>query len=254
MRFLGSSTNAFLKLVRGLARGGRRNSRFLLEGRKLVRAGIESGFRIEQALVSRGRSAEEVHSLEAIGVEVFETTEKLFNGISSVETPEGILAVARRPSLTAAALPAESIVLVSAGIQDPGNLGALARVAEAGGARALVLLKGSADPFSPKAVRGSMGSLLRVPVFEIESVEPLRERGFRLAALVARGGVDFREADWKSPVAILLGREASGLDEATVAGSDLLVTIPMRGAVESLNVATAAALVLYEANRRMLGR
>ncbi len=254
MRFLGSSSNAFLKLVRGLARGGRRDPRFLLEGRKLVQSAIESGARIEQGLVSRGRFPEEVLSLEAMGVEVFETTEKLFKSVSSVDAPEGILAVARRPSRSKAALAAEGIVLVSAGIQDPGNLGALARVAEAGGARALVLLRGSADPFSPKALRGSMGSLLRVPVFELAGTAPLRELGFRLAALVARGGLDFRAADWKPPVAILLGREASGLDDATVAGSDMLVTIPMWGAVESLNVSTAAALVLYEANRRMLGR
>jgi tRNA G18 (ribose-2'-O)-methylase SpoU len=79
-------------------------------------------------------------------------------------------------------------------------------------------------------------------------------RGFRLAALVPRGGVDYREADWTPPIALLVGREASGLDEAAVAGSDMRVTIPMRGEVESLNVASAAALVLYEAVRHMLDR
>jgi TrmH family RNA methyltransferase len=97
-----------------------------------------------------------------------------------------------------------------------------------------------------------MGSLIRIPVFELPDLTPLRDRGFRLAALVPRGGVDFRKADWAPPIAVLLGREASGLDEAMVAGAHLRVTIPMAGAVESLNVATAAALVLYEANRRML--
>jgi TrmH family RNA methyltransferase len=99
-----------------------------------------------------------------------------------------------------------------------------------------------------------MGSLLRIPVFEIDEIGVLSKRGFRLAALVPRGGVDFRDADWKPPVALLLGRESRGLDETTVAGSDLRVSIPMLGAVESLNVATAAALVLYEANRSMLGQ
>ncbi len=250
MRLLESPANPLLKLVRRLARGRRRDPRFLLEGRKLVQAALESGIAIECALVSVGRAAGEVQSLEARGIEVVETTEKLFRSVSSLESPEGILAVAQRPARSVAELGALGVVLVSAGVQDPGNLGALARIAEAAGARALVLLKGSADPLGPKALRGSMGSLLRVPLYEIDDVALLRERGFRLAALVPRGGVDFREADWKPPVAILLGKEASGLDDAMVTGSDLRVTVPMRGNVESLNVATAAALVLYEATRR----
>jgi TrmH family RNA methyltransferase len=254
VRLLESRANPFLKLVRRLSRGGRRDSRFLLEGAKLVRAGLACGVAIERALVARGRGSEEVPLLEAAGIEVFETTESIFNSVSSLETPEGILAVARRPAAATAPPDAKGVVLVSAGIQDPGNLGALARVAEAGGASALVLLKGSVDPFSPKALRGSMGSLLRVPLFEHVEAASLKELGFRVAALVARGGSDYREVDWTPPVAILLGREASGLDESAVASAELRVTIPMRGSIESLNVATAAALVLYEANRRMLGR
>ena len=253
MKLLGSPANPLIKRVRRLARGRRRDPWFLLEGRKLVEAALDSGVEIECAVVSSGRAADEVRALEKRGIEVVEATEKLFASVSSLESPEGILAVGRRPARPVAELAGEGVVVVSAGMQDPGNLGALARVAEAAGAKALVLLKGSADPFAPKALRGSMGSLLRLPVFEIDDVEALRKRGFRLAALVPRGGVDFREADWKPPVALLLGREASGLDEVTVAASDLLVTIPMQGSVESLNVATAAALGLYEANRRILG-
>jgi TrmH family RNA methyltransferase len=254
VRLLESPANPLLKLVRRLARGRRRDPRFLLEGRKLVQAALESGIGIECALVASGRATDDVRALEARGVEVIEVTARLFRDASTLESPEGILAVARRPARSIADLPAEGVILVSAGIRDPGNLGALARVAEAAGARALVLLKGSADPFAPKALRGSMGSLLRIPVFEIEEIGVLSKPGFRLAALVPRGGVDFRKADRKPPVALLLGRESSGLDEATAAGCDLRVSIPMRGEVESLNVATAAALVLYEANRRMLGR
>jgi TrmH family RNA methyltransferase len=250
VRLLESPANPLVKLVRRLARGGRRDPRFLLEGRKLVQAALESGIEVECALVSSGRATDEVRALEARGIEVVEATAKLFRSVSSLESPEGILAVGRRPERSVAELAAEGVVVVSAGIQDPGNLGALARIAEAAGARALVLLKGSADPFAPKALRGSMGSLLRVPVFEIDDLAALRKLGFRLAALVPRGGVDFRAADWKPPVAILLGREASGLDEGTIAGADLRVTVAMQGAVESLNVATAAALVLYEATRR----
>jgi TrmH family RNA methyltransferase len=251
---LESPKNPLIKLLRRLARGGRRDPRFLLEGRKLVQAALESGVEIDCALVSSKGPKDEVPELEARGIEVLEATKRLFDSVSSLESPEGILAVGRRPARSVDELEAEGILLVCVGIQDPGNLGAIARIGEAAGARALVLLKGSADPFAPKALRGSMGSLLRVPVFEIEDLSPLRERGFRLAALVPRGGVDFRVADLRPPIALLLGGEASGLPETMVAGADLKVTIPMEGAVESLNVATAAALVLYEASRRMLVR
>jgi TrmH family RNA methyltransferase len=253
VKSIASPQNPIVKLVRRLARGGRRDPRFLLEGRKLVRAALESGFEIEGALVSGSRAREEARALEARGIEVVDVAERLVRSVSALESPEGILAVARRPEHPREELEATGLVPVCVGIQDPGNLGAIARVGEAAGASAIVLSRGSADPFSPKALRGSMGSLLRVPVFEIDDLPWLRERGFRLAALVPREGADFRTVDWKPPVALLLGGEASGLPETMVASADLKVTIPMLGAVESLNVATAAALVLYEANRRMLG-
>ena len=246
---IASPSNPLIKTVRRLAHPRRREARILLEGEKLVRAALESGLRIETLLLDRPPSPSELVEFEAAGADVAEVSATLFRRVSSVESPEGVLAVARRPARSLDDLHAEGFVLVSAGIQDPGNLGAIARVAEAGGARALAVVKGSADPFGPKAVRGSMGSLLRLPVFEIENPDSLRNRGFRIAALVPRGGVDFRRADWSQPLAILLGGEGRGLSGDAVAAADLRVTIPMAGKVESLNVATAAALVLYEATR-----
>jgi TrmH family RNA methyltransferase len=254
MKRIASPHNPLLKRVRQLARGRRRGSELLLEGRKLVDAALASGVTLDCALVSSGdrAPAELARAIEARGIEVIELPESLFESVSSVESPEGILALARRPVHSASELQASGILLVADGIQDPGNLGALARVVEASGAKGLALSKGSADPFSPKAIRGSMGSLLRVPVFELSNLSALGTIGFRVAALVPRGGIDFREADYSAPLAILLGREATGIPEASLAAADLRLSIPMRGEVESLNVATAAALVLYEANRNML--
>ena len=119
---------------------------------------------------------------------------------------------------------------------------------EASGAAGLVVLKGSTDPYGPKAVRGSMGSVLRVPVCEVVDMSELD--GFRQIALVPRGGSDYREMDWVSPCAVVFGGESAGIDSEMLSRCDTKVSIPMRGAVESLNVATAAALVLYEATRQ----
>lgn len=241
MKRIESPSNPFVKTLRRLAHPRKRSEKFLLEGTKLVSAAVESRTRIEAIAVASSYS-EEV----PVGAPVTELSDGLFRSVSSLESPEGVMAVALRP--TGVALPETGVLAVAAGIHDPGNLGAVARVAEASGASALVVLAGSADPFGPKAVRGSMGSVLRLPVIEMRNVDELR--GFRLAALVPRGGEDFRDIDWSPPVAIVLGGESSGIEDALLARCELRVSIPMQGGVESLNVAAAAALVLYEAARK----
>jgi TrmH family RNA methyltransferase len=168
----------------------------------------------------------------------------LFRRISTLESPEGILAIAKRPQSTS---PVSGLVAVASGIQDPGNLGAIARVVEASGASGLVVLKGCADPFGPKALRGSMGSLLRVPVCEAADMSPLH--AFEKAAIVPHGGDDFRTMSFRPPLAVVFGGESAGLDDTTLSQCSERISIPMHGAVESLNVATAAALILYEATR-----
>jgi TrmH family RNA methyltransferase len=147
--------------------------------------------------------------------------------------------------------------VVSVGIQDPGNLGAVARVAEATGVGALIVTKGSADPFGPKTVRGSMGSVLRLCILDGVSEETmiasLKARRFRLAATLPRGGIDFRQAVRERPLALVLGGESRGLPNAIVERCDVGLSIPMAGAVESLNVAMVAGIVLYEATREVEG-
>lgn len=242
-----SSKNPLVKRIRKLARPGRREDAVLVEGAKLVDAALEAGFTLEALLLSSEMPEARRAHYRALAPTV--VSGKILDALSSLESPEGVLAVVRRPQPPIGGLAAEGIVAVAVGIQEPGNLGALARVAEAAGAAALVTVPGTTDPYGAKAIRGSMGSLLRLPVFEIETLHALRERGFRLVALVPRGGTDYRDIDWRPPVAVLLGSESHGLDEESLALADIRATIPMRGRVESLNVATAAALVLYEAAR-----
>jgi TrmH family RNA methyltransferase len=244
-----SARNPLIQTVRRLAHPRRREDRFLLEGRKLLQDALASGVEIERILVSSRVPERERIALRAPGIEITEVSDRLFGQLSSLEFPQGFLALARRPERSLTELRPEGFIVVSAGIQDPGNLGAVARVAEAAGSPAMVVLRGSCDPFGPKALRGSMGSLLRVPVYEARDEEAVRERGFQIAALVPRGGVDFRAVSYRPPLALLLGREGAGLEESSLRFAAIRITVPMKGAVESMNVATAAALVLYEAIR-----
>jgi TrmH family RNA methyltransferase len=139
-------------------------------------------------------------------------------------------------------------------VQDPGNLGAVARVAEAAGMTRLVVAGQSADPFSWKALRGSMGSALRLPI-DIRAepaavLDELRRQGTSIVAAAPRGGRPFFEVDYTGETAIVIGGEGRGLPPALSAAADELVTIPMQPPVESLNTAIAAALLAYEARRQ----
>ncbi len=147
-----------------------------------------------------------------------------------------------------------SLVLILGDVQDPGNVGAIIRAAEGCGATGVVVTTGAADPFSWKALRGGMGSTFRLPIASGQSLDAAvshaRAAGLRVMATTARGGTALPACDLRPGCAILLGGEGSGLPAAIVEASDERIMIPMQAPVESLNVAIAAALVLYEAARQ----
>jgi TrmH family RNA methyltransferase len=173
-----------------------------------------------------------------------------------VQHPTGVVAIARRLTATLDEVFHRSpqLVLLIADVQDPGNVGAIVRTAEATGATGLVTTPGSADPFGWKALRGGMGSTFRVPIAARHDLRDAASRarrlGIRIFAAVPRGGTDLPRADLRGPCAILLGGEGPGLAPALVGAADEHLTIPMQPPVESLNVATAAAMILYEASRQ----
>jgi RNA methyltransferase, TrmH family len=145
-------------------------------------------------------------------------------------------------------------VVIADGIQDPGNVGAIVRVAEAGGATGIVTTGGSADPFGWKALRGSMGSALRVPIAAAAdaaaAVADARGRGCRILAATPRGGRSPFDVDLTGATAVLIGGEGPGLPQRLVDAADERITIPMQPPVESLNTAVSAALIVYEARRQ----
>lgn len=263
MKTLTSLENPLVKSIRRLQQkpAHRADDGMVLEGLKLANEALSSGIEITQALVSvdfasrpPGRAL--LQQLTAAGVPCAAVNERIFRRCSSLDSPEGALLVARSPLRALNDLVGE-LVLVVAGVQDPGNLGAIARVAEAAGASAMVVCRETAHPFHPKALRGSMGSLLRLPVVDggdaQAAFEYLKNKGFSLAACVPRGGVDFRRAKLPRPLALVLGSESTGLSRNLLQTCNLHLSVPMKGGIDSLNVAVVAGLVLYETIRQLEG-
>ena len=237
-------------------------ARLLLDGVHQVREAREAGAEIDVVavagshLLSQTEEADLARAMDASGTQVFSVTDQALAAVSPVRTPSGIVAIARRAPASAAAIfgRENGFVLVSVDVQDPGNLGSLIRAAEAGGATGALVCGVSANPFSWKALRGSMGSALRLPIAHgldvLEVLASAKRSGARVVAAVPRGGREPDAVDWSGRVALLLGGEGPGLGDTIVEQCDERVTIPMTPPVESLNVAVAGAILLYAARRQ----
>ncbi len=195
--------------------------------------------------------------LHDAGVPVHFVTGGVIERVASTVTPQPIIALAARPHADLddlARAGADRPVVVAIDVADPGNAGTLVRSAEAAGAAALVFCGNSVDPGSPKVVRSSAGALFGIPVLEVESpvevLDALGAHGRRRLATVARGGEPYDRADLTGSVALVLGGEARGLPPAVLDHVDALATIPMVGPAESLNLAVAGSVLLFEAARQ----
>ena len=263
-----SSVRRYRELAR-IPAGNGLDRELLLDGLHLLSEAHASGIGIETAAFEHGALADArtralAERLSASGTEVLIVSRNVLEAMSPVRTPSGSVGIARRAfaSLPEAMrgqpsrmsrVPLIPLVVIAHDVQDPGNVGGIVRSAEAAGATAFVASTGTADPFSWKALRGSMGSALRLPIARAAIEDTLRESrkaGVTTAALVPRGGMPFFEIDFRKPTALLLGGEGPGLPEELARTADHQVSIPMHGPVESLNVGVAAALVLYEAFRQ----
>lgn len=180
----------------------------------------------------------------------------VFAKLSDTKTPQGILAVMRKPVfvLEEALRTNGGLYLALEAVQDPGNLGTIFRTAEGAGVTAIFLIKGTADLYAPKTVRSTMGSIYRQPYFFVETVreaaELMKNRGIRLYAAALSGERRYDEADYRGSSAFLIGNEGNGLSETALSLADQRVRIPMKGALESLNASVAASLLMYEAARQ----
>ncbi|MDX1642757.1 MAG: RNA methyltransferase [Thermoanaerobaculia bacterium] len=228
-----------------------KGDRALLEGPHLLEEAVDAKIEIEYVLATPDGLAERRSLFERLTVPVHTIRPDILERITDADSPRGSVAVARLPRGDAEQLPPveRGVYVYAVGLQDPGNLGAVARVAEASGAAALAIAPDSVHPNHPRALRGSAGSLLRLPVAVGVTVEALSDRlaavDPRWIALTAEGGAHLYSTPLEPPLVLALGAER-GLDRAVEAHCDLRLAIPMEPPVDSLNTAVAAALTLYE--------
>jgi TrmH family RNA methyltransferase len=257
-----SRQNAIVARYRAVAHG-EVDGLLLLDGAHLVGDAIAAGVTIEHAAAGadaseRGEIRGLLTSLHTAGVDTAIASAAVMSALSPVRSASAIVAIARKPEWDVDDLYTSTapLVVIACDVQDPGNLGAIVRVAEAGGATSVLAAGASADPFGWKALRGSMGSALRFPVDRVDDASQAaaaaRERGCRIIATVPRDGRSLFEVDLRPASAVLIGGEGPGLSDALIASADERITIPMQAPVESLNAAVTAALVVYEARRQRL--
>jgi TrmH family RNA methyltransferase len=251
-----SRRNEIVARYRSAARGAEPGI-VLLDGAHLVEDALASGAAVRHVLVSAETAASQSRFVERLAerdIDVAIATDPVMAAASPVRSPSAVVALADHPREGDVFGRADPLVLIACDVQDPGNVGALVRVAEGAGASGVLFAGRCADPFGWKALRGSMGSALRLPVRQygdaLDAIRDARRHRCRIVATVPRGGDRLFEAPLTDAVAILIGGEGQGLPRAIQAEADLRVSIPMAGPVESLNAAVSAAVVLYEAVRQ----
>lgn len=231
----------------------------LLDGWHLLGEAAAARVAVEKIAICGPPSAKEktiVDALRRSGAQVAEVSGAVLNALSPVNSPTGVVASARIPSVVSSSVltPSPALVLAAAGLQDPGNAGAIIRSAAAAGATGVVLDELSADPWGWKALRASMGSAFHLPVVRTRAIAGLfrewKKVGVRIIASVPREGRPMHDVDFTDACAVLMGGEGSGIPDDLLSLADERVSIPMRGGIESLNAAVAAAVLLYEAQRQ----
>ena len=279
-----SRENKWLKIFRAALRGTgpTEGEPISVEGPKLVEDALRSGLQAEALLVSEAGETELERILRAASESeagiprsrMMRTTEKLFASVAGTEAPQGVAALFRQRAwefddvlrgaagVDGALRGDAALVVVMAAVQDPGNIGTIVRSAEAFGATGVVTTRGSADPWSPKALRASAGSGLRFPILRGMAIPvllaQLRVAGVKIVAAsshspAGRGAAADAVADLREPVAIFIGNEGAGLAREIENVADARISIPMRDGVESLNAGVAASVVLYEAAQQRKG-
>jgi TrmH family RNA methyltransferase len=254
-------THPLIKELREL-RDHPHNDLLFLEGPRLLEEVLKTTLAIRTLIVSdkfKG-SSELLGRAKARAEVTFTVEDSIFPSFSDVEEPQGLLAIGLRPRWSWDSIVERSPapVIILEGLQNPGNIAAIARTAEAAGAAGIVTTPGTVHLGSPKALRGAMGSSLRLPSLEHIAIEEITDRlpraGYRIygtsADLGHKNSVLYNEVDWTHASAVVLGHEGGGLSKAWSSFIHQSITIPMHKPVESLNVAAAAAILLYESLRQ----
>lgn len=257
-----SKDNQIIKHLRSLSdpKQRKKEQAFLIEGVKMVEEALRDGLGVTMVIAAPALVQHHGKGIlklaESRAVDVLWITGKLMDAISESKTPQPVMAVVTMRGHSKQELLANTsgVIVVVHQLQDPGNFGTIIRTAEAAGASGIALTAGTVDPFNAKAVRASMGSILRLPVVPVADIGAFigdcKRAGFQTIAASLTGEKTHFDVDLRKPTAIILGQEGAGLPRDIMTDVDLRVRIPMAETIDSLNVATSAAVVLYEAMRQ----
>lgn len=263
---ISSAANPLVKRIRLLANRKHRREQgaFVVEGIQPVWRAVTAGWEIETLVVDPGLrpdspAAAMVVDLETRGVRVARLSQDLFERLSSRDGSPGLAAIVRSRQASLADLhPSPDAVYVALHqIGNPGNLGTIIRTADAVGGAGVILIGETTDPYAPTAVKASMGSLFALNVVPVPTPEPFltwaEANGIDVIAACGQAEVAHWSTSYRPPLALLLGSEGEGLPADLLARADKRIKVPMTGTAESLNVAAAAAILLYEVRRHQLG-
>jgi len=229
---------------------------YLVEGSKMITEAIREGgiivkLIINSDLVEASETAFLISGLEA-KTDVIITNGKVFSRLTAMDSPQGVMALVKMKIKTIKEFPGKGRFLFLDGLQDPGNCGTIIRSADAFGFNGLIIGPGSVDPFNPKAVQASMGSILRSSLYfthdGVSDLEILKAKGYKVASTSMEGSVVLREYEFTDKDIVVIGNEGSGISKEIFEICDQRITIPMPGKAESLNAGVAASLIMYEAS------
>jgi TrmH family RNA methyltransferase len=261
-----SKDNSVIKHLRSLSDPKHRKKEqvFLIEGVKMVEEAIRDKVGIKMVVASPAlvqHHGKAVLKLAETGsIDILWISEKLMDAVSESKTPQPVMALVGMKEHTEDELFAHcsKLIVIAHQLQDPGNLGTIIRTAEAVAAAGIALTPNTVDPYSAKAIRASMGSILRLPVVRVGEIEAFVKRckktGFQTVATMVAGEKSHFDIDLTKPTVVILGQESAGLSQHIMADVDFRVRIPMAETIDSLNVATSAAVILYEVMRQRLQR
>ena len=254
MRTITSGENRIFRLCEQLTHKKYRDKlgMYLIEGENLLEEAVKNHAEIKTVLVRQDYGG----NFYGSGDKVFYLDDRLFDRLSQTETSQGIMAIVKKPEFSRAEFTDKndgSNYVVLDRLQDPGNIGTIIRTADAAGYGLVIAMKGTADVFSPKAVRAATGSLFRMPVVFMDSTDELMEftraAGKKLAATCFDTDRYYYDEDLRENIALIIGNEGGGICRELIESSDLKIKIPMHGNIESLNASVAAGILMYEAVR-----
>jgi len=226
--------------------------KYLIEGPNLIREAMQNGGDIEMIIQSEDFNPEEIANAPMAVM-----SSGLFRKLSDTETPQGIMAIVKKKAYTKEEFfspGTKSNLIILDRLQDPGNIGTIIRTADAAGYQGVIVLKGTADIYSPKIVRAAAGSLFRLPALMVDTpdevVRMLKQNRKNIICTTPNCSSYYYDIDMKENAAVIIGNEGNGVCDEFMTHSDILIKIPMEGTIESLNAAVSAGILMYESVRQ----